>query len=67
MYLIKDVPLAAAGFVSSEGAPPFAAANISLDCEGKEGSCMKLLHHSHSTNGVRPSGPYMTYLLSRRA
>ena len=38
------------------GSPPFAAANVSPDGEGQEGADMKLLHHSYSTNGVRPSG-----------
>ena len=37
------------------GGHPCAAANVSPDCEGLEGIGMKLLHHSYSTNGVRPS------------
>ena len=37
---------------------PFAAANISPDGEGLEGIGMKLLHHSYSTNGVRPSSHF---------
>ena len=45
------------GLQCVRGSPPFVAANILPDCEGKEGSGMKLLHHSHSTNGVRPSAP----------
>ena len=39
------------------GNSPCAAANVSPDCEGMESLGMKLLHHSYSTNGVRPSGP----------
>ena len=52
-------PLVAAGFIVSEGSPSFAAANISPDGEGLEGIGMKLLHHSYSTNGVRPSSHFM--------
>ena len=44
-----------AGFIVSGGFP-FAAADISPDGEWQEGADMKLLHHSYSTNGVRPSG-----------
>ena len=44
---------------------PFAAANISPDGEGQEGADMKLLHHSYSTNGVRPFSRYDSLRISQ--
>ena len=56
--VLSDAPCGG-GLHCVRGSPSFAAANISPDGEGLEGIGMKLLHHSYSTNGVRPSSHFM--------